>query len=1123
MSTPHSEPDALGAVAEAFLARYRKGERPSLTEYTDKHPELAEQIRDVFPALVVIEELGSVGGPRQGLAATADQGKAPEQLDDFRILREVGRGGMGIVYEAVQMSLGRHVALKVFSCHGLLPPTHLERFRREARAAARLHHPNIVPVHGVGERAGLHFYAMQFIQGRGLDEVLKEVKRLRDPKHPPAELEAAPLVSADPAAAVTSAAGATSGTELTSQPEAQYFRSVAEMGAQVAAGLDYAHKQCVLHRDIKPSNLLLDARGTVWITDFGLAKAEGTDELTHTGDIVGTLRYMAPERLRGWSDPRSDVYALGITLYELLTLRPAFADSSRPRLIERVAHEDPIRPRKIDRAIPRDLETIVLRAIDKEPERRYATAAELAEDLGRYLAGEPVWARRIGVCERGAKWIKRRPAVAALLAVCAVAALLVALGMLWTVRDRAAQSALLAEGVRHALEEVRSFYEHDRQPDAMSALKRAEAMLAGDRGTPELRYAVQQWRTDLEMVTRVEQIRLDKAAMFRDEQFAPQGAAEAYKAAFDGYGLNLGNVDPRAAAASIQAGAIKSHLLAALDDWISLAPETGRPAKAHLLAVARAADDDPWRDRVRSVLGQDDGKSLEMLAQDRELQSRPASTQWCLARGLAAIKKTAVALQVLQQAQKRYPDDFWVNLELAQLLLGTGQALEAVRYYQAALALRPGNYAVHLHLGTALAELRDYARAEAEYRTVLDLKPGLVAAHANLCIALRLQGRLDDAIVEGERAVRLKPNDANGRNSLGNALLDKKQSPQALAQFEQAVSLKPHFVPALVNLGRALAQLGKWDEAIGKYRSAIAINPDVAAAHANLAHALERDEAKLGEAIQEYRQALRCGPNDAMLLNELGDLLQKHGKLDEAIAEYVKALALQPAHALSHYNLARALYGKKRLDEAMAHYREVLRLYPQHAEAHFGLANALRDRRDTAGAIASYRQALELNPRLAQAHNSLGSLLCDVNRDYDRAAAHFRLAIELTPKEPNCHYNLGNALRGQGDVDGAIASYRRAVELDPKLHRAHNGLGGLLCDVKHDYVGAAAHFRLAIQQVPTEPIYHCNLGNALRWQGYLQQAAASYRDALRHRPDFGPAQRSLRAVEKQLSEKAPPQ
>jgi serine/threonine protein kinase/WD40 repeat protein len=468
MSTPLSELDAVGRVAEAFLARYRRGERPSLSEYIATYPELAEQIRDLFPALVVMEELGSAAEVPPRTAPRTGPGKAPEYLGDYHILREVGRGGMGVVYEAVQESLGRHVALKVLSFHRMLPPTLLERFRREARAAARLHHTNIVPVYGVGEHEGVHYYAMQFIPGQSLDDVLKEVKRLRGEKMvvPPGSRKpgadqsqslaerlltgcfgpAGPSTSvtqalqrpgnrperpipSDPAAPPT-AAGAAAGTELTGRSETRYFRGVAEMARQVAGGLDYAHKQGILHRDIKPSNLLLDAQGTVWITDFGLAKAEGADGLTETGDIVGTLRYMAPERFNGSSDPRSDVYALGTTLYEMLTLRPAFDDSSRVRLIEKITHAEPPRPRQLDRSIPRDLETIVLKAIAKEPGRRYQTAAEMADDLGRFLAGEPVRARRVGLWERAVKWGKRRPAVAALLAVSAAAALTLLAGVL---------------------------------------------------------------------------------------------------------------------------------------------------------------------------------------------------------------------------------------------------------------------------------------------------------------------------------------------------------------------------------------------------------------------------------------------------------------------------------------------------------------------------------------------------------------------------------------------------------------------------------------------------------------------------------------------------------------------
>ncbi len=472
-SPSSSDRDPIERLADSFIARFRAGERPSIEEYALKYPELAGEIRELLPALVELELNDSPGGTatgsRVGLPADA-VGAAPRQLGDYLILREIGRGGMGVVYEAVQQSLGRHVALKVLPASSLAGSSHLERFQLEARSAARLHHTNIVPVFGVGEQDGVHYYAMQFIQGQGLDEVFDELKRLRAvrseasaPAEPsrsgPARARtlavthglltgqfAAGGEGADPVvgpvapgdgieASITEAGTTDSGpnpprpeapgssgtshhSELSgTQAETQYYRSVARVGLQVAEALAYAHSQGILHRDIKPSNLLLDARGTVWVTDFGLAKAEGTDALTHTGDIVGTLRYMAPERFDGWSDPRSDVYSLGATLYELLTLRHLFEEANRAKLIDRVMHDVPAPPRKLDRKVPRDLETIVLKAIAKEPAHRYATAEQMAEDLRRFLADKPVLARRSSPIEQAWRWCRRNKGLAAGIAV----------------------------------------------------------------------------------------------------------------------------------------------------------------------------------------------------------------------------------------------------------------------------------------------------------------------------------------------------------------------------------------------------------------------------------------------------------------------------------------------------------------------------------------------------------------------------------------------------------------------------------------------------------------------------------------------------------------------------------
>ncbi len=400
--------EQLDELAEVFLDACRDGQQPSIEEYARQHPDLAERIRELFPALAVLERAGSGD---------------PEQLGEFQIVRRIGRGGMGVVYEALQGTLGRRVALKVLAVGPHTRPTVLERFQREARTAARLHHGNIVPVFGVGADRGTHFFAMQYIDGASLDQVIAEVRRIRAGQ--------ATTVADDSASWLTGARG-------------DYYRRAASAAAQAADALAYAHRQGVLHRDVKPSNVLLDAQGTLWVADFGLAKEAGAVDLTTTGEVVGTLRYLAPERLTGAADERSDVYSLGATLYELLTLRPAFDAADRANLIKQVTDGDPVPPRRLDPAIAPDLETVVLKAMAREPAERYATAAEFAEDLRNVVADRPVKARRLSAVARATRWSRRNPGTAALIGVSVGLVLVVAVGATISAAVLANKNAALA-------------------------------------------------------------------------------------------------------------------------------------------------------------------------------------------------------------------------------------------------------------------------------------------------------------------------------------------------------------------------------------------------------------------------------------------------------------------------------------------------------------------------------------------------------------------------------------------------------------------------------------------------------------------------------------------------------
>jgi serine/threonine protein kinase/WD40 repeat protein len=495
MSTSGSESRSglVMELAEEFLDRYRAGEHPPLREYIERHPELAGEIREVFPAMAMMENIALADESLEG-DATGDLPvrRLPplEQLGDYRIVREVGRGGMGVVYEAEQVSLGRHVALKVLPPQMLKDAKTRRRFEREARAAAKLHHTNIVPVFGVGEHGETPYYVMQFIQGQGLDCVLEELRRLRagGAEAPPAaalstvgrdvsaadvarslltgRLDAQPTEDSAPdngqdhrpaeapgsdsghASSLSSSSLTLPGNTARGKARRQtYWQGVARIGVQVADALSYAHAQGIVHRDIKPSNLLLDTHGIVWVTDFGLAKADDQQNLTHTGDILGTLRYMPPEAFGGKVDSRGDVYALGLTLYEMLAFRPAFDEKERGRLVKQVTGEAPAPLRKLNPEVPRDLETIVQKAIEREPSHRYASASELGDDLRRFVDDEPIRARRASYAERLARWGRRNPALAALSGAVGVLALVV-MGGLWYGNESARRALAVQTALR---------------------------------------------------------------------------------------------------------------------------------------------------------------------------------------------------------------------------------------------------------------------------------------------------------------------------------------------------------------------------------------------------------------------------------------------------------------------------------------------------------------------------------------------------------------------------------------------------------------------------------------------------------------------------------------------------
>jgi serine/threonine protein kinase len=854
----------VSQVTDEFIERLDRGEQPEIEEFAVRYPRIGTVLRQVLPALRALRL--PIPEPVQSASPTTSEQPSTRCLGDFRILREIGRGGMGVVYEAEQRSLARKVALKVLPFAVTIDGKQLQRFMNEAQAAARLHHQNIVPVYAVGCERGVHYYAMQFIEGQSVEDLIHELRQWDDQtrvdrRHLPGPLSAitcdlldgtwapatrppeTPHEATAPSplppgpvgrSAATTSPGLRSMSTERSIQTLSYWRTVANLGVQAAKALEHAHNLGIVHRDIKPGNLLVDVRGNLWITDFGLAHCQSQVGLTMTGDLVGTLRYMSPEQAlaqRGIIDHRTDLFSLGVTLYELLTLEPAFVGCDRQELLRQIAHEEPRSPRLLNKSIPVDLETIVLKAMAKNPVERYATAEDLAEDLERLLRDEPIRARRPTLLHRLRKWARRRQSVMWSVAVCLLLGVTMVTGSVgWIVRDRAAREAATEREASLTLAEAAKLRAEGNWTEAQKAAKRGADLLTAGSNSQLLAQA-QELRQDLEMVLRLEAIRLPQVDAITEGAVDDRQLDADYDAAFRDYGLDLKALEVSEAAQRVGARAIRLELVTALDHWAKVRSTLLGRARAQddklrqrLIAVARAADPDEWRNQVRDALQKLDARELRNLASSPKIGCLPLVTLSLLGWALD-ILSCREAVTVLRLAQQKYPDDYEINFQLAWSLDHVPGADphpldDAVRFYTVARALRPQNVRVHVVLADKLCQ----------------------------------QGKLDEAVGVYRRALVLNPDRWQTHQNLGAVLRDQDRLEEAIAEFQQVQALKADAVWPYVSIGLISRRLGKLDEAIAEWRRALELDSKFAEAHFLLASAL-REQGEFAEALRYARSS----------------------------------------------------------------------------------------------------------------------------------------------------------------------------------------------------------------------------------------------------------------------------
>jgi serine/threonine-protein kinase len=760
-------------------------------EVCESCPELLPTVSNEWRQMRrVLADLDALFPPADEPTPQPSEVIALPRIPGYEVEAVLGRGGMGIVFRARHLRLNRSVALKMALAGAYAGPRERSRFQQEAEAVAGLRHPNLVHVYDVGEAAGRPYFTMEYVDGGSLAQ------------------------------------------KLTGTP--QPARQAAALVATLAAAMHVAHRGGIVHRDLKPANVLLTADGRPKISDFGLARRlEGGARLTQSGVPLGTPSYMAPEQAQGQTHgigPAVDVYALGAILYELLTGRPPFQGESPSETVLQVIHQEPVPPARLNSKVPRDLETICLKCLQKEPERRYASGAALVDDLSRFLEGRPIQARPSGWGAQVWRWVRRRPMVAALFGATALFTIALIGGALWL----AVQQAHRQQAAEADLREVANLQQQARWTEARGTLQRAEARLNGG-GAADLRPRIDRARHDLDLVIELDRIRLSRVTSGNvvsrlsritsgNLVFYRTKADRDYRKAFGDSGLAKVPDSPDIAAARIQASTVRVALIAAVDDWAVCVTDKDR--RDWLLAVARKADPDPrgWRDRIREPASWEDPKALAELARTVPVSGQSVPLLLALAERLGAAGGDAPAF--LKRVQTGHPADFWANLILGDALLAAAP-VEAGGYYRAALASRPDAAVAYTALGDAL----------------------------------RAQNLRDQAIEYYRRAVEIDPPYARGHTNLGNVLNDVGHVGEAMACYRRALEVDPAYVWAHFDLANTLRDAGRMDEALEHYRQYHAVDPT----HSYVEHLLRADPVRQGrgeEVRQKWKKDLEADPPD---------------------------------------------------------------------------------------------------------------------------------------------------------------------------------------------------------------------------------------------------------------------
>lgn len=920
--------------------------------------------------------------------------KLNELLPDYEIVREIGRGGMGIVYLANQPKLNRQVAIKVLpALLGVMHPESKARFRREAELAGGLDHTNIISIHDYGEADGTLYYAMQLIRGRSLRAVLDEIRLGSDGGR------------AAGAPSTTRAPVATTSSGQTPQMGREYYLQAAHWIAEVADALQYAHSRGVTHRDIKPSNLLLTEDGKLMISDFGLARVAGGQSVTASRSIVGTCRYMAPEQLRPGApeaDHLVDIYALGATLYELLALRPMFSGLDDRSVIHQIESREPTPPHRVSNAVPRELETICLKAVSKDPQARYQSAGEFADDLRRWSLGLPIAARRSPLPVRLVRVAHRNRLAVAFS--CLSVALAVAAGAIWVRYDRASRAEMAAradEATQRALaltHEARLLFDDEAYDRALALLDESLELSGEVREAPRLRAAA------LARLGRVEEAKQALQALNARD---PSDWRSRYL-----LGMLLHDARPFV-------GQSRSAMKG--DDANARSIRRSAAIGALLADVERLNPGSPEADCLRSTIEPDHEEAIRTL--DGVIASHPDFTDALVER---AVRAGSV-----------------------------GRFGAALADLDAAIARRHGGHRVHGLRGIALYQLRRWADAEAAFTDAIERNPLNVDWWYNRAATRTYTGRFAGAIEDASHAIALDANYPEAFVVRGRAHAGVGRLADALADYDRAAALDPSMADVYVERGLIFWNAGDYERSLADANTLIRLDPNRTRGYQRRAQTY----LKLGrwsEALADLDTCDTLDPGDFATPTIRGGVYFFSGRYAQAADAFAAGEALRPDdfgnysyHALSMIRLGEHHGALETLTRwiALANNKEMA--FMRRGMVYEALGDASHALRDYAAADAGGR--LGPYPKL------WSGILLALNGDAARADALFDACQQSTPsgaweaklvsavrgaitpdellraagndgQRVEAWYYAGVARLLRGDTDGAIAAFGAAAD-----------------------------------------------------------------------------------------------